>query len=133
MGAYAITLTEGDSAAKADFTLMYPNSTAWSVAAKRGTPVLQSDVSKIYLYAKALESDAVAWLQLTTDSALQIAWINGPGATDGKIRAYFGAGTAGHAGDGQIYELRVKFTDNTYLTWVKDTINVLQSLIDQAA
>ena len=128
MGAYSISLFEGDSAAKADFTLRYGFD--WSVAAKRGTPVLQSDVSTVFLYVKTLETDTTAWLQLSSASSSQIAWLNGPGATDGKIRVYFGAGTAGHAADGQGYELRLKFTDGTYLTWVKDVLNIKQSLVD---
>src|SRR3954452_8935832 len=100
-----ITVYEGDDS-KADFTLTYgPN---WSVTAKRGTPVLQSDVSRIYFYVKTTLS-GTAWLTLT-DATDAITWLNGPSATDGKIRVTFGTGTSGHTADGQFYELRLKFT-----------------------
>jgi hypothetical protein len=130
MGAFAITFFEGDSAAKADFTLKYGFD--WSVTAKRGTPVLQSDVATVFLYCKTLETDTSAWLQLSSASSAQIVWLNGPGATDGKVRVYFGTGTAGHAADNQPYELRLKFTDSSYLTWVRDVLNIRQSIVDQA-
>src|SRR4051794_34695921 len=107
-----ITVFEGDDA-KADFTLLYSQS--WSATAKRGTPVLQADVSRIYFYVKTLLSDTSAWLTLT-DATSSIIWLNGPGATDGKIRVTFGTGTTGHAGDGQRYELRIKMADGTFVT-----------------
>lgn len=122
-----ISVFEGDNS-KADFTLTY--GPAWSVVAKRGTPVLQSEVSRVYFYVKTNLSDTSAWLTLTDASSSQIAWLNGPSATDGKIRVYFGTGTLAHAGDAQRYELRLKLTDGTYCTVEAGTFNVSNSVVD---
>src|SRR5438132_162897 len=117
-----ITLFEGDDS-KADFTLTY--SQLWSDTTKRGLPVAQADVSVLYFYVKRLLSDTTAWLALTSASASQIKWINGPGATDGRVRVIFGTGTSGHAGDNQRFELRIKFTDGTFATAEAGTFNVI--------
>jgi hypothetical protein len=123
------SIFEGDSAAKQDFTLMYNHT--HSVAAKRGTPVLQSDVSKSFFYIKTNKSDASAWLTLTDASSSQIEWT---GPTTGAIRVKYGADTAGRASSSpQYWELRIKFTDGTYLTWAEGTISVKESIVDQAS
>jgi hypothetical protein len=119
-----ITLFEADSAAKADWTLLYSQS--WSVAAKRGTPVLQADISVVYFFVKANESDASAWLTLTDASSTQVEWLDG---ALGKIRVHFPEGTEGHAGTNQ-YELRLKFTSGKFLTVERGTLYVRDSLID---
>lgn len=124
MPAPEISLYEAD-AAKVDYTLRY--SYDWSASAKRGTPVLQADVSVIYFYAKTNESDASAWLTLTSGSVTQIEWLD---ASLGKIRIHFPTTTEGQAGTGQHYELRLKFTDGTFLTVERGTLNILNSLID---
>jgi len=120
-----ITLFEADSAAKADFTLRYSHD--WSAAAKRGTPVLRADLSRVYFYAKAAEADVTAWLTHSDADASQIEWLD---EALGKIRVKFPAATEGRAGGGQHYELRLKFTDGTFLTVERGTLNVLNSLID---
>jgi hypothetical protein len=121
-----LSIFEGDNS-KVDYTLTY--SANWSNAAKRGLPVLQADVSRVYWYAKTLKTDTSAWLTLTDASASQIAWLD---ATAGKIRVFVGSATTeGHAGDAQYYECRIKFSDGTYATVDSGTLNVLQSLVDQ--
>lgn len=120
---------EGDSAAKQDFFLKY--GPTHSVAAKRGTPVLQADVTKTFFYIKTNESDADAWLELTDASSSQIEWVD---ATAGHIRIKYGASTAGQASSSpQYWELRVKLSDGTYLTWGRGTIFVKESIVDQAS
>jgi hypothetical protein len=119
-----ITLFEADSAAKADWTLRYSQS--WSVAAKRGTPVLQADLTRVYFHVKANESDASAWLTLDDSSSTQVEWLDG---TLGKIRVHFPEGTETHAGANQ-YELRLKFTSGKLLTVERGTLYIKDSLID---
>ena len=124
MPAPELTIFEAD-AAKADYTLRY--SYEWSVAAKRGTPVLRADLTRVYFYAKANELDAEAWLALTDEDDTEIEWLD---AALGKIRIHFPPGTEGEAGAGQQYELRLKFADGSFLTVERGTLNVLNSLID---
>lgn len=121
-----IAIYEGDSS-KIDLTLYY--SQLWSVAAKRGTPVLQADVTTLYLYAKEFVSDTTAWLQLSTASASQIAWLS---PTTGQVRIYFPATTSGHAGDNQVYEIRAKMADGSYNTIISGNLHVLASVVGQA-
>lgn len=126
-----ITVYEGDDS-KAYYTLEYGES--WSNPSKAGTAVLASDVSTIYFYVKTNLSDTSAWLTLT--NADQISWRSGPSATDGKISVDFSNAsspktTRGHTGDGQHYELRLKFMDGTYITAEAGTFNVLESVVDE--
>jgi hypothetical protein len=123
----SITITEGESAAQYDFYLKYSQN--WSESAKRGQPVQQSDVTKTFFYVKALQSDSAAWLSLTDASSSQIEWVS---AATGHIRVKFGAGTAGHAGDNQFYELRLKLTSGKYVTAESGHFNVKESIVDQA-
>src|SRR5690349_19347761 len=121
-----ITCFEGDDS-KADFTLMY--GPTWSDSTKRGLPVAQSDITTVYFYVKKLLSDVSPWLSLTSASSSQIKWINGPSATDGKIRVIFGTGTTAHVGDNQFYELRLKFGDGSYASVESGYFNVKESVV----
>src|SRR4051812_2383547 len=107
-----------------DYTLSY--GPLWSVSAKRNTPVLQADVSRLYFYVKASDS-GTAYITLTDASSSQIEWLS---ATAGTIRVKLGSGTAGHTGDGQPYELRIKLTDGSYVTAEHGKLNVLESTVD---
>src|SRR5438046_2312354 len=106
-----------------DVTLTY--SSQFSTVAKRGTPVLQTDVTRVYFYVKTLLADSAAWLTLTDASASQIEWID---ATHGQLRVKLGTTTGGHAADNQPYELRLKLTDGSYLTVDTGMLHVKNSV-----
>ena len=108
-----------------DYTLTYSQS--WSVAAKRGTPVLQADTTNVYFYARPTETGATLF---TLSVGSGITWVNGPSATDGKVRVALGTNTGTHAGDGQFYELRIKLSDGSYVTAEKGTLNVKVSTVE---
>lgn len=108
-----------------DYTLKY--GPTWSVTAKRNTPVLQTDTSNIYFYVRPTETGANF---ITLSVGLGITWINGPNATDGKIRVALGSTTGGHAADNQVYELRVKLSDGSYVTAEAGRLNIRQSYVD---
>ena len=121
-----ITITEGESAAKADFTLTYGPD--WSVAAKRNTPVLKSDLAAtgVYFHVKATAGGA-AWLTFTDANSAQIEWLD---QALGKIRVHFPETTEGRVADQQPYELRLKFSDGKWLTAESGVLNVKESTVD---
>src|SRR5205807_1587796 len=109
-----------------DYTLTYSQN--WSNAAKRGLPVPQADVTKIFFYVKTLSSDVNAWLKLTDASASQIQWLD---TVNGKIRVFFPVNTEGHTGDRQPFECRAQLTDSSLINIESGFINVLESTVDQ--
>lgn len=117
-----ITITEGESRAKAQFALVY--SQQWSVAAKRGTGVVQGDVSRVYFYVKTLKSDTTAWLTLSDASSSQISW------SSNVVTVNFPESTEGHVADNQCFELRIKWADGTFTTAASGTFNVRESTVD---
>lgn len=119
-----ITVHEGERA-YLDYTLKYGRN--WSVTAKQNTPILNSDTSAVYFYVKTNRSDASPAISLSDASATQIEWLDDD---TGEIRVKLGTNTEGEAGDNQVYELRVKFSDGTFLTVEDGTINIIDSPVD---
>lgn len=119
------------------YTMKY--SSAWSEVAKRGQPVKQSELASpgVFFYVKEKDSDAsaISGLDLNDGDTTEIEWLDkdgSDGTNTGDIRIKLGANTNGQAGDKRVYELRLKFDDNTYITVEKGTINILESTVDQA-
>ena len=50
---------------------------------------------------------------------------------NGKIREKLNSNTNGHVGSSQFYELRIKFSDGSYVTAESGTFNVVQSQVDR--
>ena len=108
-----------------DYTLTYGQQ--YSVVAKRGTPVLQSDVTHVYFYVKATLSDTSPFISLSDASSSQIEWLD---ATAGKIRVKLGTNTGTHAGDSQPYELRLKMADGSYISAETGLLYIKNSVVD---
>ena len=106
-----------------DYTLMY--SPKWSVAAKRNTPVLESDTSVVYFYVKNPSGTAV--VSLSDANSAEIEWID---TALGKIRVKLGTGTEGKVNDDNDYELRIKFTDGGFVTADAGKLDILESVVD---
>src|SRR4051794_2740143 len=112
-----ITVTENE-----DVFLQYPlkYDRSWAVPAKRGQTIPRSDTSAVYFYISATES-GTAWLTLSDASSSQIAWltsaeVESSATTNTTVRVKLGSNTSGHAGDNQWFELRLKFSDGSYVT-----------------
>lgn len=108
-----------------DFPLFYGQQ--YSVTAKRGLPVPRADTSAIYFYVAATISSS-PYLSLTDASSTQIEWLD---TTTGKIRVHLGSNTNGHVGDNQVYEVRIKMADGTYITLDTGTIHIKPSIVDR--
>ncbi len=119
-----ITVYENEDA-YIDRTLKYGRN--WSVVAKRGAYIPQTDTTTIYFYVSANQASS-PYISLTTASSSQIAWTD---AVNGKIRIYLGSNTSGHVGDDQYYEIRIKFADGSYVTAESGNFNVITSIVDR--
>lgn len=108
-----------------DYTLTY--SDKWSAVAKRGEPVVRADTTTVYFYVKTSRGDATAAISLSDDSASEIEWLD---EDAGQIRVKLGTNTEGEAGDGQVYELRIKFSDGSFVTADDGTIDIIDSIVD---
>lgn len=97
----------------------------WSVAAKRNQPIQKSETSTLYFYVK--NAAGTAWMQLTDANVLEIEWVD---ETTGEILIYFGISSEDEIEDNQDYELRVKFTDNSWLTLEKGKVSIKDSVVD---
>src|SRR4051812_25731190 len=102
-----------------DFTLKYGQ--LYSTTASRGNPVAQADTSDVFFYASATES-GTPWLTLKQSTG-GIEWLS---ATTGKIRVKLNSNTSGHSGSGQYFELRIKFSDSSYVTAHSGTLNIVE-------
>jgi hypothetical protein len=99
----------------------------WSDEEKRGEPIARDDVEAVYFSVKERLSVASPIISLSDANDDEIEWLD---EDAGVILVKLGTQTEGHAGDNQVYELRLKSEDGTYLTVESGTIHILDSLID---
>lgn len=97
----------------------------WSDTTKRGKSVQQSEVTRVYFYVKTSISQASPFISLTDASATQIEWLTG-----GGVRVKLGTNTLNHAGSDNVYELRVKFPDGSYVTAAAGKLHIIDSVVD---
>lgn len=127
-----ITVTENE-----DVFLEYPLKYGldWSVVAQRKTSVQKGQTSAVYFYVAATEG-GTPWLTLSDASSTQIAWLDSTrtessASTNTTVRVKLGSNTGGHVGIGQFFELRIKFTDGSYISARQGTFNVVASQVDR--
>lgn len=120
-----------------DVFLQYPLKYGkdWAVAAKIGTPTQKGDTSAVFFYVAATES-GTPWLSLSDASSSQIAWLDSTGtessaSTNTTVRVKLGSNTGGHVGPSQFFELRIKFSDGSYVTARQGSLNVKRSQVER--
>lgn len=117
-----------------DFPLKYGRD--YTTVTKRGLSIPKSDVTEVYFSVAATEN-GTAFISLTTANA-GIVWLDGEGAettagTASKVRCKLGTNTAGHAGDNQWFECKIKFADGSMVVPEKGRGNfhISPSIVDR--
>jgi hypothetical protein len=100
-------------------------SQSWSDTTKRGQNVLQADTTRVYFYVKTSTSAASPFISLTDSSSSQIEWLSG-----GGVRVKLGTNTLNHAGNDNVYELRLKMADTSYVTAATGKLHIIDSVVD---
>jgi hypothetical protein len=67
-----------------------------------------------------------AYIRLTDASSSQIEWRSG-----GGVRVKLGNGAAGHTGSDNLYKLRFKLSDGSYMTAAAGKLHILESVVDE--
>ena len=72
-------------------------------------------------------ADGTTWMELTDDVETEIEWVD---EDTGEILIFFGLSSEGEIEDNQKYELRVKFSDGSFITLEKGIVNIRDSIVD---
>jgi hypothetical protein len=68
---------------------------------------------------------ACPFISLSDASSSQIEWLS-----RGGMRVKLGSNTAAHAGNDNVFELRAKFPDGSFVTVQKGNLHVIESTVD---